>query len=359
MFAREFARWPRPWPAAALGCLLFAAGGTLFGQNTGSIDGRLVDSSQAAAPGATVVLTNAATNQARTSKTAEDGYFNFQDLPPGSYRVNITADGFKSVVLEPLVLTVGQRMTLHPQLQLGTVNESVEVSGTPPPVTTASSSVSQLVDSKRIEELPLNGRNALQLVSLAPGVVSTGTAGQFGATQITFSSSGGRNIDMNFTLDGAFNMNSFYAIPNEYPNPDALQEFAVSSRNYSAAFGRGTTSVSAVTKSGSNEFHGSAFEFLRNTDFDSRPFFASRRSTFKRNQYGGTVGGPIVKNKLFFFVAYQGTKVRGSPGDQTYTTLTAAERQGDFSASSKKPNQRSHPAALFPPARFVRSRLNF
>ena len=192
------------------------------------------------------------------------------------------------------------------------MNESVEVSGTPPPVTTASSSVSQLVDSKRIEELPLNGRNALQLVSLVPGVVSTGTAGQFGATLITFSSSGGRNIDMNFTLDGAFNMNSFYAIPNEYPNPDALQEFAVSSRNYSAAFGRGTTSVSAVTKSGSNEFHGSAFEFLRNTDFDSRPFFASRRSTFKRNQYGGTVGGPIVKNKLFFLSPTRAQKCEGA-----------------------------------------------
>ena len=119
----------------------------------------------------------------------------------------------------PLVLTVGQQMTVRPKLEIGSVSETVEVQGTPPPVVTSSSSVSQLVDSKRIEQLPLNGRNALQLVALLPGVVNAGTGGQFGATQSTFSTSGGRNIDMNFTLDGGYNMNSFYSIANEYPNP--------------------------------------------------------------------------------------------------------------------------------------------
>ena len=114
---------------------------------------------------------------------------------------------------------------------------------------------------------------------------------------------------MNFTLDGGYNMNSFYSIANEYPNPDALQEFTTTTRNYSAAFGRGTSSVSAVTRSGGNVFTGSAFEFLRNTVIDSRYFFSAKRADFKRNQYGGTLGGPIVKNRLFFFAGYQGTKV--------------------------------------------------
>jgi hypothetical protein len=248
-------------------------------------------------------------------------------------------------------------MTVRPKLEVGTVSETVEVRGTPPPVVTSTSSVSQLVDSRRIEQLPLNGRNALQLVALLPGVVNAGNAGQMGATQVTFSTSGGRNIDMNFTLDGGYNMNSFYSIANEYPNPDALQEFSASTRNYSAAFGRGTSSVSAVTRSGSNEFHGSAFHFLRNTVLDARYFFAANRADFKRNQYGGTVGGPIVKNKLFFFVGYQGTKVRGTPSDTRYRTLNAAERAGDFSAQSTPIRDPDNPGAVFPGNRIPLSRI--
>lgn len=146
-------------------------------------------------------------------------------------------------------------------LEVGSASESIEVNASPAPVTTSTSSVSQLVDSKRIEQLPLNGRNVLQLVSLLPGVVPAGSGGQFGAVQTTFSVSGGRNVDMNFTLDGAFNMNPFYGIAKEHPNPDALQEFSAITRNFSAAFGPGTSSVSAVTRSGTNSFHGTLFEF--------------------------------------------------------------------------------------------------
>lgn len=343
--------------------LLASCSAVLAQSNYGAIDGIVVDTARAVVANAPVEVVNRQTGQTRALTSSSNGYFNFPDLQPGNYTVRINVPGFKTVVLEPLVLTVGQHMTLRPVLEVGSVSESVEVSGTPPPVTTANSSLSQVVDTQRISELPLNGRNALQLVSLVPGVVSTGTGGQFGATQQTFSASGGRNIDMNFTLDGAFNMNSFYGIANEYPNPDALQEFAVSSRSYSAAFGRGTTSVSAVTKSGSNEIHGSLFEFLRNTDLDARPFFASHRPVFKRNQFGGTIGGPIVKNKLFFFLGYQGTKVRGNPSDQTYTTLTDAERRGDFSASAKKPvdpvTKERFPGDVIPPEMLNPAALNF
>lgn len=232
--------------------LLVSAAYTVSAQSTGTIDGTLLDASHASISGADVTLSDLNTGRIWKAKTSQGGYFSFQDLQPGRYSVNIAASGFKALLLQPLVLTVGQTMTLHPSLALGTITQHVQVLGTPPPVDTESASVSQLVDTHSIEQLPLNGRNALQLVSLVPGVVSTGTAGQFGATQVTFSSSGGRDIDMNFQLDGGFNMDSFYGIANEYPNPDALQEFSVGARNYSAAFGRGSTSISAVTKSGTN-----------------------------------------------------------------------------------------------------------
>lgn len=304
-------------------------------QSTTSIDGTVLDSSQAAVPNAQVTLTNLDTRDSRSATVSGQGYFTFTDLNPGKYSVKVSAPGFKNWAQTNIVLTVDQHATIRPVLQPGAVTETVEVSAAPPLVTTSDSSVSTLIDAKRIEELPLNGRNALQLVGLAPGIVSTGTSGQFGATQVTFASAGGRDIDVNYSLDGGFNMNQFYNTPNEYPNPDALQEFSVASRNYSSQFGRGTTSVSAATRSGTNHFHGSVFWFLRNTDLDSRPFFSSQRPDFKRNQYGATLGGPVIKNKLFFFVGYQGTKVRGSPGSQAYTTLTAAERAGNFSDLSK------------------------
>lgn len=307
---------------------------TIFAQVNGSINGIVTDDTQAAVPNAELILRNTQTGETRHTTTSAEGYFTFADLQRGDYQLSVKASGFRELQLGPLTLTVGQQLTVRPKLDVGTVSETVEVQGTPPPVVTSTSSVAQLVDSKRIEQLPLNGRNALQLVALVPGVVNAGNAGQMGATQTTFSTSGGRNIDMNFTLDGGYNMNSFYSIANEYPNPDALQEFSATTRNYSASFGRGTSSVAAVTKSGTNEFHGSAFEFLRNTQLDARSFFAAKRADFKRNQYGGTFGGPILKNKLFFFVGYQGTKVRGTPTDVRYRTLSAAERVGNFAGQA-------------------------
>ncbi len=329
----------------------------LVAQVTGSINGTVVDGSQAAVAGATLTLSNRATGEKRQLTSSPEGYFNFVDLARGDYSLTVQAPGFRELELQQLSLTVGQALTVHPKLDLGTVTEVINVQGVVSPVTTSTSSVAQLVDTKRIEQLPLNGRNALQLVSLLPGVVNAGTSGQMGATQVTFSTSGGRNIDMNFTLDGGYNMNSFYSIANEYPNPDALQEFSASTRNYSAAFGRGTSSVAAVTRSGTNAFHGSAFEFLRNTELDARSFLSSRRADFKRNQYGGTVGGPIVRNSLFFFVGYQGTKVRGTPTEVRYRTLSDAERMGDFSAQSAVLRDPDNPGSVFPNNRIPADRI--
>ena len=311
---------------------VFLLGGTLRAQGTASIDGAVVDPSDAAVPAASVTLTNADTGVARTTVSSAEGYFTFTDLRPGKYIVRVSGSGFKTWEQKDIILNVDQHVTLRPVLQIGEVSQSVEVTAAAPIVTTSQSSLSTVVGSTQIEELPLNGRNALQLVSLAPGVVSTGTTGQFGVVQPSFASSGGRDIDVNYLLDGGSNANPFYAQPIDFPSPDALQEFAVAPRNYSSQFGRGSTTVSAVTRSGTNEIHGSAFEFLRNNDLDSRPFFSSTVPDYKRNQFGGTVGGPIRKNKLFFFASYEGTQVRGAPGAAAYTTLTGPERTGDFSA---------------------------
>jgi hypothetical protein len=319
----------------------------MLAQSTGSINGTVLDSTGAAIPRAALELTNVGTAERRSATASPEGYFDFADLKPGRYALRVSATGFKELRFDALQLTVGQTLTLRPGLEVGSVNESVQVTDTPPPVTTSSSSVTQLVDSQRIDRLPLNGRNALQLVALVPGVVNAGSYGQFGAMQISFRISGGRIVDSNFLLDGGFNVNQFYNNAVDYPNPDALQEFSVNTRSYSAAFGRGFSQISAVTKSGTNEYHGSLFEFLRNTKLDARPFFAATRSDFKRNQFGGTVGGPIRKDRLFFFAGYQGTIVRGTPGESRYRTMNAGERAGNFSGAPalKDPD---NPGLLFP-----------
>lgn len=305
-----------------------------FGQGTSSISGTTTDTSQAAVANGHVTLTNTDTGRISVTTTSPEGYFTFPNLTPGNYSLKVEGSGFKAWQQTAIQLEVSQSVSVNPELSVGTQSEQVEVTTAGQLIDTSSSNISQVVSSKQIEELPLNGRNALQLVSLAPGVVSTGTSGQFGATQIGFSSSGGRDIDTNYSLDGGININPFYGIANEYPNPDALQEFAVTSRNYTARFGRGSTNVSAITRSGTNKFHGSVYEFFRNTVLDTYPYFAQKRPDFKRNQFGASIGGPIRHDKLFFFLSYQGTAQSGSPGRQTYTTVPLAQRTGDFSGQS-------------------------
>jgi Carboxypeptidase regulatory-like domain len=307
---------------------------TLRAQGTAVVDGTVVDTSKSAVPGAHVTLVEADTGETRTAVSSSQGYFTFPDLSPGRYTLKVSLKGFQTWTQQNIVLAVDQHATLRPVLAVGAITQTVRVTAGAPLVTTSTSTLSTLVGTRQITELPLNGRDALQLVTLSPGVVSTGTTGQFGSVENSYAVSGGRDIDVNYMLDGGDDINPFYAQPINFPNPDALQEFAVSSRDYSAQYGRGSTQVSAVTRSGTNQFHGSAFEFVRNEVFDSRPFFEPGRPGYKRNQFGGTFGGPIHRNKLFFFVGYQGTQTRGSPGSVEYTTLTTAERTGDFSGLS-------------------------
>lgn len=307
----------------------------LYAQEGASINGTVLDSSGAAVAGARLVLTNVATHETRQTASSSAGFFNFTGLSPATYTLSISAHSFRSLVMRRLVLSVSQQMTVHPVLEVGAAQQTVTVSGAPPAIATSTAAISQTVESRQIMNLPLNGRNALQLMALVPGVVQLGNGGQYGMTQMQFSTPGTRATDVNYMLDGGTNNDTFYDISSSYPNPDALQEFTTTTRSVSASLGRGSTAVQAVTKSGTNQFHGTAFEFVRNTDFDARSFFSSTRSVFKRNQFGGTLGGPILRNKLFFFFAYQGTITRGAPGVARYHTLTAAQRAGDFSSLSK------------------------
>lgn len=175
-------------------------------QGTSTISGTSIDSSQAVVPDSQITLTNVNTGQTRTTTTSSEGYFLFTDLTPGNYKVQVDHAGFKTWIQSSIVLTIRQQLTLYPILQVGSTSQQIEVTTAPPPIITSDSSISQLVNSTKIEELPLNGRNALQLEGLAAGVVSTGTRGQFGATELTFNSSGGRDIDTNYSLDGGFNV---------------------------------------------------------------------------------------------------------------------------------------------------------
>ncbi len=330
---RRFDAWRRIMKAAWVTLAVITCGGLAANaQNTGSITGTVMDSSGAAVSGANLELTDVSTSQTRITKSSAQGYFNFVELPPKVYRLRITAPSFKEYVNDSLQLAVGQQIAVQPVLVLGAVNQSIEVTGAPPPVSTTTASVGQVIETKQIDNLPLNGRNALNLILLVPGSLPAGNSGQFGATQQQFDLSGSDPNANNFTLDGGFNMNAFYSNAANYPNPDALQEFNVSTRTYDAGLGRGFNSISGVTKSGTQNYHGTAFEFFRNTALDAANYFASAPSPYKRNQFGGTLGGKIITDRLFFFMSYQGTQIRGTPGLYTYVDLTPAERAGDFSA---------------------------
>ena len=273
----------------ALIALGLMGSGNLLAQQVASINGTVVDPTNAAVPGAQLVLTNVGTGTTRQAISSAQGYFNFTDLSAARYSLRVTAKGFETLTMSDLNLNVGQQMTVQPVLKLGTTTQTVAVSGTPPPITTSSASIDQTVQSSQLVNLPLNGRNPVQLLALTPGVIAQGSGGQFGMTQLQFSAPGTRTNDFNYSLDGGTNNDTFYDLSDTYPNPDALQEFTVETRGVSATQGRGSTEVWAQTKSGSNQFHGSAFEFVRNYDMDSRSFFSPTTSIFKRNQFGGTI----------------------------------------------------------------------
>lgn len=338
--------------------LLFSWTSPAFTQGTAVIYGTVYDSTGALLPGVQVVARNTSTNGQRASVTGEEGSFVISNLPVGNYELSATLPGFKRHVEQNIRLQVDENRRVNVTLQIGEIAESVTVSSEVTQVDARSGTLKEVVDSARITGLPLDGRNVLQLQRLVPG--SGGITGQGQAQNSSVSINGSRTNSNNYLLDGADNHDPYFNTPAVFPNPDALQEFSIQTSSYSAASGRNAGAMmNAVTRSGTNEFHGTLFEFVRNEKFNARNFFAVETPPFKRNQFGGTVGGRILRDKTFFFFAYQGWRERSAPGSRTATVPTQEQRAGDLSGLGKQivdprtgepfpgniiPSERLHPA---------------
>ena len=303
---------------------------------TGRIIGNVSDPSGAVVPDAKVTVANEATKISQSTNTGRDGFYQVLALPIGNYSVTVEMKGFRKKVFEHQNLQINQSLRLDAELEVGQQSEVIEVTEQAGTVETVNATLGQSVTSRPLVNLPLNGRNVLDLALLQPGVTEKNPdAGGEG----TFSVAGGRPDSITYLLDGGINneIQGNGVVLN--PNPDTIAEFRILTSNYTAEYGRnGAGVISVVTKSGTNSIHGSAFEFLRNGAFNANAFFNKSnpsnllpRDDLKRNQYGGTFGGPIKKDKFFFFVGYQGQRLTQSVVQNSVTTFTPAELKGDFS----------------------------
>lgn len=327
-----------------LGCVL-AAVTTAFGQvDTGTIAGTVRDSQGAAVGSATVTFVDVATGTTSKTQSSAAGEYASPPLRPSEYKVTAEAAGFKTEAQSGITLRVQDRLRIDFSMAVGAVSETVDVTSEAPVIQSETSSLGQVVASTQIVELPLNGRDYVQLATLSTGVVrtSSGTNGNTGGSstggQNSFVANGTRGTLNNFLLDGIDNNSNDNGGLVLRTNVDAIQEFKIQTNSYSAEFGRsGGAVVNAITKSGTNNFHGGVFEFLRNSALDARDYFedpTTKKASFKQNQFGGTFGGPLIKNKLFFFGDYQGTRIR-NPLTWVSKVPTLAERTGDFSAAGE------------------------
>ncbi len=331
----------------------------LHGQATGLIHGTVQDVSGAVVPAAEVRSVNELTGIEQTTSTDAQGRFSFPRTPVGEYRVEVQSDGFRTFSSGRFRLDADQSRQVTARLEIGQVTEVVTVEGAVAQVETSNATLTEIIDERRITELPLNGRNPIQLIMLVPGV-NTGPGGvisQFGA----FSVNGARAQSNNYMLDGGDNNDHQGGAPMIVPNPDSLEEFSIQTQNFSAEHGGAMGGViNAVTKSGTNEFHGSAFNFLRNDVLDASSFDANRtgvqKGKLRRNQFGGTLGGPIAKNRMFFFYAFEGTRTRQAQAF-LHNVATDLERGADFSKSRNQPND-PDTGASFPNATIPQGRWN-
>jgi outer membrane receptor protein involved in Fe transport len=323
--------------APALTVLLLLAPASVFAQSTAEIRGTIQDESGAILPGATAIAINELTGLERTTTSDEAGRFNIPRLPVGTYRVEAMLQGFRKFATAPFRLDVEDIRQVNIVMQVGAVEEGITVSGIAATVETVGGTLSQIVDERRIRELPLNGRDPLQLQLLLPGVVQ-GNGATTMQQQGGISVHGLRGISNNYMLDSGDNNDVLGGVAAIVPNPDALEEFTVQTSNFGAQYGRNMGAViNAVTKSGTNQFHGSGYDFTRNDALDAKQFFALQKGELKRYQYGGTLGGPIKHDRAFFFAAYQGLNERKGESRSNLTVPTALERSGDFSLSAFTP----------------------
>lgn len=316
-------------------------------RDTAAIFGAVTDAQGAGIPGASVTLRNTSTGQVRKAVADESGQYLFSSLPIGSYSIVVEEAAFKRYERTGILVQANENVKIDVGLEVGDLQTTISVEAAGSQVEVRSSTLKETVDRARVVELPLNGRNAADLALLAPGVTAFGSnSGDVGGNirprgTKEFSINGSRNNNVRFTLDGGENMDNLMNANLPFPFPDAVQEFSVETSNMGMDQGNsGAGAVNVVTKSGTNQVHGDAFWFVRNTALNASNFFSRRQDQLKRNQTGFTLGAPLRKNKLFAFGGFQQLWIRTASGATRVQTLTADERRGDFS---------SNPIVLFDP----------
>ena len=332
--------------ALVVGILAVCFGPMLaWAQTTGTISGTIRDSTGASVSGAKIAVRDVMIALVRETVSGANGSYVFPVLPVGTYVITAGAPGFAQVQTNPILLELGAEARIDLTLPISTVKQAITVTSVAPLVDVNSATLGEVVSGHQIAELPLNGRDFIQLATLQPGVTPatvqyTPSAGSKLLNQLVGTTSqvnGLRVQSNNYLLDGADNNEPFYGFVSAVPDPDTIEEFKIVTNSASAEFGRGGGGViNVITKSGTNKFHGGVFDFLRNDIFDAKNFFSTTVAPLKQNQFGGSFGGPIVKNKAFFFFNYQGSRRR--EGTTVNTSVPSLlERQGDFSDSATPP----------------------
>jgi hypothetical protein len=341
--------------AVLFSCLM---SGALWAQTTAQISGTVKDASGAVLPGVEVTVTQTATGLMRTVVSNETGSYVLPNLPVGPYKLEAALAGFRTFSQTGIVLTVDANPVLNVTLQVGQVSETVEVQADAALVETRSTGLSQVMENARVVELPLNGRNMTDLIIISGAAVGGGVQNtpRNYPTEI-ISVGGGANDGIGFLLDGAVHNDPYgnQALP--LPFPDALQEFKIETSAIPAQYGfHAAGTVNVVTKSGTNQFHGSVFEFVRNRVFNARNAFATDRDPLKRNQFGGVIGGPVIKDKLFFFGGIQATIQRSTANGLRTFLPTPQMIAGDFTTYASAACQRGGAVNLRAP--FVGNKLD-
>jgi len=305
---------------------------------TAQINGVVRDSSGLAIPGAAIKATQTATGVVRTTTSSDNGNYALPNLAVGPYMLEVTKEGFNKYVQSGIVLQVDTNPTIDVPMQVGSVSSQVTVEAAALQVETRTTSIGQVVDNQRIMEMPLNGRDVHELIFLAgmakfPGTASLQSVRNY--PTVVVSVAGGAPDSVGYSLDGIIHQDPYNNLSLPLPFPDAVQEFKVETSAIPAQYGfHSTAAVNAITKSGTNEFHGDLFEFLRNGKLNANDYFNNAsnkpRDTLKRNQFGGVIGGPVRKDKLFFFGGYQRTSLRSDGTQQTAFIPTPAMANGDF-----------------------------
>ncbi len=300
------------------------------------IHGVISDPTGAVIAGVQIKATQTETGQARTTVSTSDGSYVLPNLPVGPYGLEVTAQSFNTYVQSGIILQVGNNVQINVALQVGAVTQEMRVSANAAMVETQDTSTSEVIDQRRIIDLPLNGRQATDFdYSVGRSDSGSERRGPRGCTTHDYVStspvsvSGGQENGNNYLLDGGDNNDSHSNVNLPFPFPDALQEFSVQTNGVPARYGLHPGAVvNVITKSGTNQFHGDLFEFVRNGDFNARNFFAATQDSLRRNQFGGTIGGPILKDRLFVFSGYQSTRVRTAPPQSIAFVPTQAALSG-------------------------------